>query len=260
LDRHIRLDGCANFRDAGGYQITLGGEPDPAQCPPRERPTGVPRQPWIRWRKLFRSDALNELSPADVALLTGDLRITTVVDLRTDDERQRDGSRPLERTGVEIINASLLTQRNAWAMEKPGLTIAERYLWMLELAGEPLVQAITAVARAPGAVIVHCAAGKDRTGLIIAAILGSLGVGDADVVADYALTSENLWGIERRLRRRDDSYGAVPGALVEAPADAMREVLAALRDRHGSISGFLNRAGVGRLVADELAAALVEPH
>ena len=194
MDRHIPLDGCVNFRDVGGYQVVRARQP---------------AGPWprLRWRRLFRSDALNDLSAADVALLTGDLRITTVVDLRTGYERQRDARRPLEQTDVEIIHAPLITERNVAAVEKPGLTLAERYVWMLELAGEPLVHAITAVARAPGAVIVHCAAGKDRTGLIIASILGALGVGDEDIVADYALTTDNLEGIEQRLRRRSESYG-----------------------------------------------------
>ena len=246
VDRHIALDGCVNFRDAGGYQVFQGDVPAGSRSE-------------IRWRRLFRSDALNELSAADVALLTGDLRVTTVVDLRTGFERQRDARRPLERTGIEIIHAPLLTERNAAAVEKPGLTLAQRYLRILELAGEPLVHAVSAVARAPGAVIVHCAAGKDRTGLIIAAILGVLGVGDDDIVADYALTTEHLGGIEQRLLRRSESLGSIPGAVMAAPAEAMRDVLAGLRDRHGSVGAFLRRAGVGQSMVDELCTALVAP-
>ncbi len=245
MDRHIPLDGCVNFRDVGGYQVVRARQP---------------AGPWprLRWRRLFRSDALNDLSAADVALLTGDLRITTVVDLRTGYERQRDARRPLELTDVETVHAPLLTERNVAAVEKPGLTLAERYVWMLELAGEPLVHAITAVARAPGAVIVHCAAGKDRTGLIIASILGALGVGDEDIVADYALTTDNLEGIGQRLRRRSESYGAATGAVMDAPAGAMREVLTSLRDKHGSVGGFLHWAGVCPPVIDELETTLVE--
>jgi protein-tyrosine phosphatase len=106
---------------------------------------------------------------------------------------------------------------------------------------------------------VHCAAGKDRTGLVIATILGVLGVGDDDIIADYTLTTENLGGIEQRLARRGVSHQTVPDAVIHAPAGAMREVLAGLRDRHGSVGGFLAAAGAGRLVVDELAAALVEP-
>ncbi len=246
MDRHISLDGCVNFRDAGGYQVIHGDVP----AGPRSG---------IRWRRLFRSDELTELSAADVTFLTADLRITTVVDLRTGLERKRDARRPLERTEIEIIHAPLLTERNAAVVEKPGLTVAQRYLCMLELAGEPLVRAVTAVARAPGAVIVHCAAGKDRTGLIIAAILGVLGVGDDDIVADYSLTTENLGGIEQRLLRRGESLRTVPGAAAAAPAEAMREVLAGLRDRYGSVGEFLRRAGVSRSVVDELRTALVAP-
>jgi protein-tyrosine phosphatase len=272
VDRHIPLDGCANFRDAGGYQVTPSGRaghplprPVSGRQPPRLRaghplpgPVSGRQPPRLRWRRLFRSDALNDLSAADVALLTGDLRVTTVVDLRTGYERERDARRPLEQAGVEIIHAPLITERNIAAVEQPGLTLAERYVWMLELAGDPLVQAITAVARAPGAVIVHCAAGKDRTGLVIASILGALGVADEDIIADYALTTDNLEGIQRRLLERTESYETVPGAVLAAPAAAMRAVLTGLRDEYGSVSGFLHRAGAGPPVLEQLAAALVQ--
>jgi protein-tyrosine phosphatase len=243
VDRHIRLDGCVNFRDAGGYPVLS------------TRGSGA----GIRWRKLFRSDALNELTEADVTLLTAGLRVTTVVDLRTDFERRRDARRPLDRTGVEVVHAPLLTERNASSIEQPGLTLSERYVRMLELAGVPLVRAISAVAHAPGGVVVHCAAGKDRTGLVIAAVLGALGVGDEDIVADYALTTGNLSGIEMRLRQDAELHGYVPGRVMAAPAPAMREVLAALRATHGSVSGFLTRAGVGPEVARALHAGLVVP-
>jgi protein-tyrosine phosphatase len=245
MDRHIPLDGCVNFRDAGGYQVV------DADVPARRRPR-------MRWRRLFRSDALNDLSAADVALLTGNLCVTTVVDLRTDYERQRDARRPLDSTAVNIIHAPLITEQNAAAIEQPGLTLAERYVWMLELAGEPLVRAVTAVARAPGAVIVHCAAGKDRTGLIIASILGVLGVAEDDIVSDYALTTQNLRGIQQRLRQRSESYGTAPGAVIDAPAGAMREVLATLRKKHGSVADFLDRAGVAPPIVSELKATLVD--
>ncbi|MGE5292757.1 MAG: tyrosine-protein phosphatase [Micromonosporaceae bacterium] len=245
MDRHIRLDGCVNFRDVGGYVIPAARAAGPG--------TG------IRWRKLFRSDALNELTEADVALLTGDLRVTTVVDLRTGFERQRDARRPLDRAGAQVVHASLLTERNVSSVEEPGLTLSERYVRMLELAGEPLVRAISAVADAQGGAVVQCAAGKDRTGLIIAAILGALGVGDDDIVADYALTTGNLSRIEQRLQQDAQVHGYIPGKVMAAPAAAMREVLAALRGRYGSMRGFLDHAGVGAAVVGRLHSALVVP-
>jgi protein-tyrosine phosphatase len=256
VDRHIRLDGCVNFRDAGGYPVLESAAPSP---PPHAAGARRGRGPGIRWRKLFRSDALNELSEADVALLTGDLHVTTVVDLRTGFERQRDVRRPLDHAGVEVIHASLLSERNASAVEQPGLTLSERYVKMLELAGEPLVRAVSAVAHAPGGVIVHCAAGKDRTGLIIASILGSLGVSDGDIVADYALTTDNLGPLEQRLRADAQAHGYVPGRVMSAPAAVMREVLAALRGRHGSVCGFLGHAGIGAHVIGALRTTLVAP-
>jgi protein-tyrosine phosphatase len=243
VDRHIRFDGCVNFRDVGGYPIVTA------------QGSGI----GIRWRKLFRSDALNELTAADVKLLTAGLHVTTVVDLRTAFERRRDARRPLDRACVEVIHAPLLTERNASSVEQPGLTLGQRYVRMLELAGEPLVRAISAVAYAPGGAVVHCAAGKDRTGLVIAAILGALGVGDEDIVADYALTTSNLGGIEMRLRQDAELHGYVPGRVMAAPAPAMREVLAALRATYGSVSGFLGHAGVGPAVGRALFAGLVAP-
>ncbi len=257
MDRHIRLDGCVNFRDVGGYPIVESEARRDHRRPWRTADLPPGPGPGIRWRKLFRSDALNELSDGDVALLTGHLHVTTVVDLRTGFERQRDTRRPLDHAGVEVVHAPLLTERNASAVEQPGLMLSERYVRMLELAGEPLVRAVSAVAHAPGGVIVHCAAGKDRTGLIIASILGSVGVGDADIVADYALTTDNLGRIEQRLREGAQAHSYVPGQVMHAPAAAMREVLDALRGRYGSVRGFLGHAGVGRHVVGALRMTLV---
>jgi protein-tyrosine phosphatase len=245
VDRHIRLDGCVNFRDVGGYMIAAARSAGPGMG--------------VRWRKLFRSDALNQLTAADVALLTGGLKVTTVVDLRTGFERQRDADRPLDRAVAQVVHAPLLTERNASSVEEPGLTLSQRYVRMLEQAGEPLVRAISAVAGAQGGVIVHCAAGKDRTGLIVAAILGALGVCDNDIVADYVLTTENLGRIEQRLEQDAQVHGYVPGKVMAAPATAMQEVLAVLRGTYGSMTGFLDHAGVGADVIRKLHSALVVP-
>ncbi|MGI8331013.1 tyrosine-protein phosphatase [Actinomadura scrupuli] len=253
MEREIALEGCANFRDVGGYPAD-GGH--------------------IAWRRLFRSDALHELTPADVARLT-DLGLTTVIDLRSDFERGHDGavSHPLaaadpesvavaERRQVTFVHAPIINEANGAFMVDGGLSLAQRYAKIIEATGTALADTVTAIADAPGAAVFHCAAGKDRTGMVSAVVLGALGVSDEDIIADYAMTGRNLSAIDARLRRHaayENAYQYVPRDAMTADDETMRDLIAHLRARHGSMTAVLRDAGVGEDVLDRLRAALVRP-
>jgi len=240
MEREIGLEGCVNFRDLGGYRADGGS---------------------VRWRRLFRSDALHELTPADVATVRG-LGVTTVIDLRSDFERAHDGGpHPLEGA-AEFVRAPIINETNAAVMGDTGLSLARRYARIMETTGTALADAVTAIAQAPGATVFHCAAGKDRTGMVSAVVLGALGVSDADLVADYAMTGRNLAGIQARLERHaayKQTYAYVPRDAMTAETDTMGELIADLRARHGDMTAFLGAAGVGSEVVERLRAALVEP-
>ncbi|HEY0936036.1 MAG TPA: tyrosine-protein phosphatase, partial [Trebonia sp.] len=164
----IELDGAVNVRDLGGLPTSDGG-------------TTVPR-------RLLRSENLQELSPADVARLTGEFGLTTVIDLRSTNEVTIEGPAPLDSVpGVrhvhhpvlrefldvaDTVKAALITESAAADRDRyPDDPMCGHYLGYLENRPEEVTGALRTIATAPGAVIVHCAAGKDRTGTVIALAL-----------------------------------------------------------------------------------------
>ncbi|MEU5881888.1 tyrosine-protein phosphatase [Spirillospora sp. NPDC047279] len=240
MAREITLEGCVNFRDLGGYRAD-GGH--------------------VRWRRLFRSDALHELTAADVAAVR-DLGVRTVIDLRSDFERSYDGGpHPLDGA-VELVRAPIINEGNGHVMGDTSLTLAQRYARIMETSGTALADTVAAIAEAPGGAVFHCAAGKDRTGMVSAVVLGVLGVSNEDVVADYAMTGRNLSGIEARLRRHaayEKSYAFVPRDAMTAENATMGELIADLRARHGDMAALLASVGVGAGTLRDLRTRLVEP-
>lgn len=241
MEREIRLEGCANFRDVGGYRADGG---------------------WVRWRRLFRSDALHELTPGDVTTL-GELGITTVIDLRSGYERGLDGGGPHPLADrADLVHAPVITELTGEIMGDTSLSLAQRYARIMEADGTGVADAVTAIAGAPGGVVFHCAAGKDRTGMLCAVVLGALGVGDEDIAADYAMTGRNMANVRARLRRHpayDKTYAYVPRDAMTADIDTMRELIADLRSRHGDMRGFLLNQGVQHGTLEALRKSLITP-
>jgi protein-tyrosine phosphatase len=249
MNRWIELDGAVNVRDLGGLPTTDG----------RSTRTG----------QVLRSDNLQDLSPGDVRRLVDDLGIRHVVDLRSDAEVSLEGPGPLTRDPrVTIHNLSLFSEGGQYtdveADTKPEFDLdavlpwqdrsdlggpeSERtvghYLGYLEERPDSVVAALRVMAAGPS--IVHCAAGKDRTGVVVAFALDVAGATRDAVVADYAQTGERLEAILARLRA-SDTYAA---DLDSRPADShlpypatMEKVLATIDERFGGTGGWLRRHG-----------------
>lgn len=160
--RAVLIEGAHNFRDIGGYPTADG------------RIT--------RDRVLFRSDSLHNLDD-DARLRLDELGVRTVVDLRSDDERRRH---------PDAIGDRRLVEESIFGETTPQgpRTLPEVYDLMIDRLGDRLTAAIRALA-APDALpaVVHCAAGKDRTGVVIGLVLSAIGVPDDVVAADYAATA-----------------------------------------------------------------------
>jgi protein-tyrosine phosphatase len=240
--RRLAWEDCANARDLGGYSTAGGGR--------------------TRWGAVVRSDSLAALTPAgrDALLAYG---VRAVVDLRLPSEiaeYPNPFAAPGEH-GVAYTNVSLIDPAAGFPPDT--FTLAENYLWSLDRFAGQVAAAISAVANAPdGGVLVHCAAGKDRTGWISALLLALVDVPDQAVAADYALTAECL-------RSRDQTWlENGPGERTErealltryAPtAEVMLEVLAGLRRRYGGVEAYLHAAGVAADDLDRLRARLLDP-
>jgi protein tyrosine/serine phosphatase len=224
--RRLAWEGCLNARDLGGYDTADGRQ--------------------TRWGAVVRSDSPAGLTPAGRAALAG-YGVRAIIDLRLGDEIARSPN-PFAEPGDHGIAYRNLSVIDPAAGYPPGtLTLAENYLWMLDRFGGFVAEVLAAIAAAPeGGVLVHCAAGKDRTGLISALLLGLVGVPAETIAADYALTAELLrprdqeW-LEHGPGERADREAML--ARYAATAEVMLEVLRGLDERHGGVEGYLRAAG-----------------
>jgi protein-tyrosine phosphatase len=235
VTRHIEFAKLHNFRDIGGYAAKDGRT--------------------VRWQRLYRADSLGWLAGQDLETFRA-LRVRTVIDLRHPMEVDKSGRVPDElglayhNLPVEARRWQLATYDKAQGVPR---FLAERYLEVCEDGVGHLRTALETIARTDNApVVIHCAAGKDRTGLLTAMVLSLAGVSDDDIVADYALTglATERFIADWRARHPDadmwDGFGL-------APAEAMRLFLAALQDRHGTVEAYVTEVlGVGRDTVEEL--------
>jgi protein-tyrosine phosphatase len=243
MNRTIDLAGCLNFRDLGGY------------------PTADGRH--VQWRQVFRSDALHHLTRQDVAQLRDGLRISDVIDLRSTAELASEGRGPLAQVAMRFHHHPLYDGDAPKAAPSPDLTLSDRYVLLAEFAKPPIGRVIAALAATDAPAVYHCAAGKDRTGVVSAILLGLLGVPDEIVVADYAATQENLDAIVERLlstKGYRDMLSALPPDTMHAEPQTMITFLERMRGRYGSMDEYARAAGVAdeaierlreRLVTDE---------
>jgi hypothetical protein len=228
-ERNVPFAELHNFRDLGGYRTVDGST--------------------VRWGRLYRSDDLARLAPDEIVRFS-QLGIRTVIDLRRPAELEEHGRIP-DVTAVTYRHVCLLHPR--WDQDEfdtPGQRIeyvAQRYIEIAETARDGLGEALRVISDAANAPLVfHCLAGKDRTGVLAALTLSLLGVDDADVAADYALSESaaaRSWAWFTTVAR-PDLAGTVRNYPICPPA-SMLAVLADLRERYGSIEGYAATAGVG---------------
>jgi hypothetical protein len=246
----MALTGAFNFRDLGGLPTVDG----------RRTKAGL----------LFRSDTLQALTAQDAAHLIETLGVTLVMDLRDAGEAVEQGRGLLGESSLCYVNIPLEpapTHPPAGPAADPGASPGAGgatlcfYLGHLESGapGLPLAIQILAVSLAHP-VVVHCAAGKDRTGLVIALVLALARVPDEAIVTDYMMTEQNMPRISERFqswpRYRQHMMAADP-ELYRVQEHAIRTFLRLLHERHGGARGWARHQGVPDALVDMLAARLV---
>ncbi len=233
--RNLSFSSTYNFRDVGGY-AGLDGRT-------------------VRWRRLFRADALHRLKGADWEAFSA-LGVRTVLDLRRSFEVAEYG-RIADYEGLDYRN--LVLEHVDWKdVPHPDDVVherwlADRYLNFTEDGRAALSTALSVIADPAAApVVVHCMAGKDRTGVTCALALALVGVSDEDIAADYALTTTAMRSLVAHLRETNPA--AVDGQehMFDSPAEAMMMFLTDLRARHGSVEDYAREIGL----KDEQVAAM----
>jgi protein-tyrosine phosphatase len=245
----IELEGLANLRDVGGLPTTDGGKIVPG--------------------RLFRSDNLQTLTSADIDQLLG-MGVTDVVDLRSDYERNAEGPGPLSRSDVCHHDLSLFRESEPgigeqkpdirpevlpeealpWVDLEPtvelGNDVASVYFSYLVDRPDSVLAALRAVAYAPGATLVHCAAGKDRTGTVVALALTLAGVERDAVVEDYSASSQRVDRVVARLMASRTYADNLRGRPIEthlSRPEAMSTFLDHIEQNYGGVEELLTKLG-----------------
>jgi protein-tyrosine phosphatase len=240
-DRVVTFDASHNFRDMGGYPLGDG------------RVTS--------WRRLYRADGLQRLTDADHDRL-GQLGLRTVVDLRTFEELDERGKLSVERhDDLTFVHLPIVdsTWRDAGVPEFDADADFLRWAYreMLRQGSSRFADGIRLLAE-PDTLpaVFHCAAGKDRTGLLAALILGSIGVSRALILADYALTADGMVRLIAWARTEFPDMAHAPSAFLAALPEALDTVLDEVCAEHGSIRAYVLSLGVTEAELAALADAL----
>ncbi len=231
----IDLEGCFNFRDLGGY-LTTGGR---------------------RFRRglVFRSDGLQHLTAADLEKLRDEIGLGIVIDLRSNQEAEEAGRGGIaEQATIHPMPLFPEAAGGRVDFEMPS-NMGELYYLMLTAAREPIAEVVRLLSDAEDPAVFHCAAGKDRTGVISALLLSLLGVPDETIVLDYAFSRQNIDQINARLDS-SETYQRFMNDLPEGASDAdpacMKIFLARLREEFGSAVGWAEEVGIAAPVREKL--------
>ena len=243
-DRSLNLSGATNFRDLGGY-AGLGGR-------------------LVRWRRLFRSDHLAALTPADVALISS-LGLTRVCDFRGETERAPLAcalpgvvvhSLAIEPTVVQRMKDLLESGHQLTAQDTVRL-MQQTYRAFAHDNAPRFAELFGHLLESDAPLVFHCTAGKDRTGFAAALILLALGVPRPVVMQDYLLTNELF-------RMRATSPGLASPKLLRVlwrvQEDFLDAALHAVDADFGGLPRYLEQAlSLGPVELERLAALYLEP-
>jgi protein tyrosine/serine phosphatase len=255
----IELDGVVNMRDLGGMVTSSGDE--------------------VRPHRLLRSDNLQDLTPQAVEALVKTYEVSDIVDLRTHVEVAKEGEGPLlavdgvthhhhtlyredtAESGIpaaeralpwetderrEAAAAAAAAEADAEHRRSHEQFWSEHYLGYLAQRPDSVLAALHAIASSRGAAVVHCAAGKDRTGTVVGLALKVVGVPDELVIADFAASAERVAAIMDRLRAKPANADNLKDKTVaqQSPTtETMRMLLATLDERYDGPLGWLAAQG-----------------
>jgi hypothetical protein len=232
------LEGAFNFRDLGGLELADGRR--------------------VRGGRLFRSDTLQALTPRDVELLLDHIGLRTVVDLRLAKEVQAEGRGLLGESGRVTFVDSPFEMASTEGV--PTDQVLER-LYERCLASDSLPLAVESIAAsADRPTLFHCAAGKDRTGIVAAMVLGLVGVEEDAIVADYMRSAAAMPRMIERFQtwpRYREHLAAMPREVYAVEERPIRGLLAAVRHTFGGAREWAIRRGIAPSTLQRLETLLV---
>jgi protein-tyrosine phosphatase len=245
--RALVVDGLLNVRDLGGLTTPDGRR--------------------VRRGRIVRSDNLRGLTDEGAVALVRDLAPRLVVDLRTEQECAREGRGLAEVAHVRYANLPL-QPKAALTPEQVAAGLAtnlfDDYVLQIRDNGATLLAALELLSDGEALpAVIHCTAGKDRTGVLVALLLDLLGVAREQIVADYAATTDNMPGILARIRSspffQGNGLAAAPSWIFESTPETMRAFLSWLDEEGGGTERWATSNGLSPWAVQRLRANLLEP-
>jgi len=241
---HVEVDGCLNFRDAGGWETIEGA--------------------MVRRGRLYRSDDPIRITSSGCAAVDR-LGLAKVIDLRQQTQFSRTpGFVEVARTAHVPLVDQIVDHTDPPPLDT-ARDIADLYAAMLAESRDQVGRVLDLVADnlANGPVLVHCAFGKDRAGLIIALVHAAIGVRPEDIVADYVRSDapsqlRRVAMMEHPLHD-DPPIARLPESLFRAPAETFELLLGDVFEQHGSLEAWVASFPIADSTIDRLRAALVAP-
>lgn len=242
--KHIPMDGPQNFRDLGGFLSKTGDA--------------------VAWNRLYRADGLAALSDRDAEVFRK-RNIRTIVDLRSPSEQKAMPDRVPEGVAYRacpMMREDISTQEQA-AASSFARSLKIGYLTMIRDNADLVGAAVRAVMEGleNGAVVFHCTAGKDRTGVLAAILLLRLGVGTEDIIADYQVShTYNVNGINRMIQQAPQLKAYLDQAgedsMLHSNPKNIQAVLAELNTEN--IEPWLKDAGVSEALQQSFCRIMLE--
>lgn len=250
LDEHI--EGAVNLRDLGGFPAREGR---------------------IRHGRVFRSGMTHHITKRGLEALAGTYGVRRVFDLRAPEEIEKSGRAPFEDAGIAWHHLPVLgtftlrpeERKDALRRFAEGeASWGTHYVELIERWPHSYRDLFSEMGSSEGLpAIFHCSAGRDRTGIAAALLLGLLGVSDDDIAADYASTGTHLRPHAKRFMSPDSDLGQRSEEqiqkVLQPRAEHVHDFLVVLKERHGSSEGFLRDAGVEQRALDQIRADLAGP-
>lgn len=242
--RHVPFEACWNFRDIGGYTTAAGA---------------------LAWQRYYRAGALEDMTVADRRRL-GELGVATVIDLRRPGEVAARSGHPAAEIGARYLHLPPLPDGASEQLdERFGAGISgARYLGYLDYAGEPFREIFERFADpATYPLVLHCTAGKDRTGVVTALAMTVAGVPREAIVADFDLSNSDTerwlaWLVANERVPAADNPDATRRRF-GVPVEAITTFLAGLQERFGGVAPYLRSIGVSEGTLRGVAEALHDP-
>ncbi|MBF6465710.1 tyrosine-protein phosphatase [Nocardia beijingensis] len=247
-DRWVEFAQIDNVRDLGGLPVQGGGT--------------------TRFGVVYRASTPQNLTESDMAKLLGPLGLRTLIDLRLPDEVEREGYGLLATADVRRVclpvrksPQSSLAARDL-VPDSTRVDLVDLYQKLLAGSADSIVTAVRLVIDAGRhSVLFHCAAGKDRTGVLAAVLLDAVGVPPEAIAADYALTGERMHRVRDRLDALPSYTGLPPVStgILGVEAEVMGRFLANLSAEHGGAAEWLLSSGLTTVELARLREVLIAP-